>query len=63
MLVDMEAQPGSSGSAIFDETGRLLGMIRGHSKHKDGTVEKVGVPLSEILRQYELIFKKKLQYK
>ena len=63
MLVDMEAQPGSSGSAIFDESGRLLGMIRGHSKHKDGTVEKVGVPLSEILRQYELIFKKKLQYK
>lgn len=62
MLISMDPKPGSSGSALFDETGRLIGMVRGHSKYKDGSTVKVGVPLSEILRLYELTFKEKLQY-
>lgn len=59
MLVSMEPQSGSSGSAIFDETGRLLGMVRGHSNDEDDSTVKFGVPLSEILRLYELTFKEK----
>ena len=63
MHTTMEAKSGSSGSAIFDESGRLFGMVRGSSTLDDGSTVKVGVPLSEILRQYELTFKKKVQYR
>lgn len=52
---------GSSGSALFDSSGRLVGMIRGYTDYESYS-ETVAVPLNEILRFYELAFKYKIQY-
>lgn len=57
IIVSSESDSDSSGTAVVDYTGRLLGMFCS-SDSKNGTT----IPLNEILRQYELTFKKKLQY-
>ena len=57
----MEPVGCTSGSALFDGYGRLIGMIRGYTDY--GThIETVAVPLSEILDYYEMVFHEKLQY-
>ena len=60
-IISMAPVPGSSGSAIFDSAGRLVGMIRGYTDY-DTYSETVAVPLSEILKYFELIFKYKIHY-
>jgi len=50
------------GSAIYDESGRLLGMVGNPTDLRGETFPDGHIPLKEILRRYELTFKKKLQY-
>lgn len=52
---------GSSGSALYDTQGRLVGMIRGYTDYVDYS-ETVAVPLDRILKYFETIFKYKIQY-
>lgn len=52
---------GSSGSALFDEKGQLLGMVRGYTDYEDYT-ETVAVPLERILKYFEKTFKYKIEY-
>lgn len=61
MIISMEPISGSSGSAIFDGYGHLVGMVRGYTDYYTYT-ETIAVPLDEILNYYEVIFKKKVQY-
>ena len=61
MIISMKPVAGSSGSAIFDAYGHLIGMVRGYTDYVTYT-ETVAVPLDEILEYYQLIFKKKVQY-
>ena len=60
-IISMAPVGGSSGSAIFDGYGRLVGMIRGYTTY-DTYTETVAVPLSEILSYFEIVFKYKIQY-
>lgn len=60
-IISMPPVPGTSGSALYDGCGRLVGMIRGYTDY-EGYTETVAVPLSEILRYFEIIFKYKIHY-
>ncbi|MBQ3560182.1 MAG: trypsin-like peptidase domain-containing protein [Agathobacter sp.] len=60
-IISMTPVAGSSGSALFDGYGRLVGMIRGYTEY-DGYRETVAVPLSEILNYFEIVFKYKIHY-
>jgi hypothetical protein len=60
-IISMPPVAGSSGSAIFDRYGRLVGMIRGYTEY-DGYTETVAVPLSELLIYFESVFKYKIHY-
>ena len=60
-IISMAPVAGTSGSAIFDGYGRLVGMVRGYTDY-DTYRETVAVPLSEILSYFEIIFKYKIQY-
>lgn len=53
--------PGSSGSALFDTNGNLVGMIRGYTNY-DTHTETVAVPLERLLKYFEVSFKYKIQY-
>lgn len=61
MIISMTPEAGTSGSAIFDSYGNLIGMIRGYTDYGSYT-ETIAVPLHRILKYYELIFKTKVQY-
>lgn len=61
MIVSFEAIAGSSGSALFDGHGQLVGMMRGYTTYP-GYTETVAVPLSEILSYFEIVFKYKIHY-
>lgn len=60
-IISMEPVAGTSGSALFDGYGRLVGMIRGYTEY-DGYLETVAVPLNEILSYFEIVFKYKIHY-
>ena len=60
-IISMKPVPGTSGSALFDGYGRLVGMIRGYTDY-EGYSETVAVPLSEILSYFEIVFKYKVHY-
>lgn len=60
-LLSTSPVPGSSGSALFNEQGKLLGMVRGYTDYVNYT-ETVAVPLSEILDYFELVFKYRIEY-
>ena len=61
MIISMEPEAGTSGSAIFDGYGHLIGMVRGYTDYGSYT-ETIAVPLHRILKYYEIIFKTKVQY-
>ena len=61
MIISMEPEAGTSGSAIFDGYGHLIGMIRGYTDYGSYT-ETIAVPLHRILKYYEMTFKTKIQY-
>ena len=52
---------GSSGSALYDTQGRLIGMIRGYTDYVSYS-ETVAVPLDRILKYFEVVFKYKIHY-
>ena len=60
-IVSFEPVAGTSGSALFDGHGQLIGMMRGYTEYR-GYTETVAVPLSEILQYFETIFKYKIHY-
>lgn len=60
-IVSFTAVPGTSGSAIFDGHGQLVGMMRGYTDYP-GYTETVVVPLNELLKYFESVFKYKIQY-
>lgn len=60
-IISMAPVAGTSGSALFDGYGRLIGMIRGYTEY-DGYSETVAVPLNEILSYFEIVFKYKIHY-
>lgn len=60
-IISMAPVSGTSGSALFDGYGRLVGMIRGYTEY-DGYSETVAVPLSELLSYFEIVFKYKIHY-
>ncbi len=60
-LLSTEPVPGSSGSALFDTQGNLVGMVRGYTNY-DTYTETVAVPLDRILKYFETIFKYKIEY-
>lgn len=60
-ILSSEPVSGTSGSALFDECGRLIGMIRGYTEY-DGYTETVAVPLERILDQFERVFKYRIEY-
>ena len=60
-IVSFPPIAGSSGSALFDGHGQLVGMVRGYTDYP-GYTETVAVPLSEILKYFETVFKYKIHY-
>lgn len=60
-IISATAVAGTSGSAIFDDSGRFMGMMRGYTNY-DGYTETVVIPLSIILEYYESIFDEPVQY-
>lgn len=60
-IISMEPLSGTSGSAIFDEQGRLVGMVRGYTDYEE-YAETVAVPLDELLQYFETVFKYKIHY-
>lgn len=60
-IISTDPVAGSSGSAIYDEKGRLVGMIRGYTDY-DVYSETVAVPLDRILKYFEMVFKYKIEY-
>jgi len=60
-IISMEPISGTSGSAIFDGYGRLVGMVRGYTEY-EGYTETVAVPLDELLQYFETVFKYKIHY-
>ena len=60
-IISSEPVPGSSGSALYDVHGNLVGMIRGYTDYGN-YVETVAVPLDRILKYFETIFKYKIEY-
>ena len=58
-LLSFNTIAGTSGSALFDGHGQLVGMIRGYTNYGNHR-ENIAVPLSEILRYFELVFKYKI---
>ena len=60
-IISPDPMPGSSGSALFDTKGNLVGMIRGYTNY-DTYTETVAVPLERILKLFETTFKYKIQY-
>ena len=60
-IISMKPVAGTSGSALFDGYGRLVGMMRGYTEYENYS-ETVAVPLSEILSYFEIVFKYKIHY-
>lgn len=60
-IISTEPVPGSSGSALYDAQGNLVGMIRGYTDY-DTYSETIAVPLDRILKYFETVFKYKIQY-
>lgn len=60
-IISSEPVPGSSGSAIFDESGRMIAMMRGYTRYP-GYIETVAIPLNIILDYYEEIFGEPVNY-
>ena len=60
-ILSTEPVAGSSGSALYDKQGRLMGMVRGYTNYETYS-ETVAVPLDRILKYFEMIFKYKIQY-
>lgn len=60
-IISTDPVSGSSGSALYDTQGNLLGMIRGYTDY-EAYSETVAVPLNRILKYFETVFKYKIQY-
>ena len=60
-IISSEPVPGSSGSALYDTNGNLVGMIRGYTDYET-YMETVAVPLDRILKYFETVFKYKIEY-
>ena len=60
-IISTDPVPGSSGSALYDTEGNLVGMIRGYTDYESYS-ETVAVPLDRILKYFETVFKYKIQY-
>lgn len=60
-IVSFPPVAGSSGSALFDGHGQLIGMMRGYTEYP-GYTETVAVPLNELLQYFETVFKYKIHY-
>jgi len=60
-IISTDPVPGSSGSALYDIHGNLVGMIRGYTDYETYS-ETIAVPLDRILKYFETIFKYKIQY-
>jgi len=60
-IISTSPVPGSSGSALYDSAGNLVGMIRGYTDYESYT-ETIAVPLDRILKYFEMVFKYKIHY-
>ena len=60
-IISFEPVSGTSGSALIDGHGQLIGMMRGYTEYP-GYIETVAVPLNSILSYFEAVFKYKIHY-